>query len=122
MRALAVLAAAAVVVSVVSPLALAQATRDPSPVAGQSRPKICLVLSGGGARGVAHVGVLKALEALRVPIDCIAGTSMGAVIGGAYASGMETSEMEKVIGGLSTETSRKASSAACSSKAYCGNS
>ena len=103
MRAFAVLAAAAVVVSVVSPLAHAQAKRDPSPVAGQSRPKICLVLSGGGARGVAHVGVLKALEALRVPIDCIAGTSMRAVIGGAYASGMETTEMEKVIGGLSTE-------------------
>src|SRR6476620_4004085 len=103
MRAFSVLAAAAVVVSVVSPLALAQALPDASPAAAESRPKICLVLSGGGARGVAHVGVLKALEALRVPIDCIAGTSMGAVIGGAYASGMETSEMEKVIGGLSTE-------------------
>ena len=89
MRALAVLAAAAVVVSVVSPLALAQAPRDASPVATQSRPKICLVLSGGGARGVAHVGVLKVLEELRVPIDCIAGTSMGAVVGGAYASGMD---------------------------------
>ena len=61
------------------------------------------MLSGGGARGVAHVGVLKALETLRIPIDCIAGTSMGAVIGGAYASGMTTREMEDVIAGLSTD-------------------
>ena len=51
------------------------------------RPKICLVLSGGGARGAAHVGVIKVLEEYRIPIDCIAGTSMGALVGGAYASG-----------------------------------
>lgn len=59
-----------------------------------SRPKIGLVLSGGGARGVAHIGVLKALEELRVPIDYIAGTSMGAVVGGLYASGMSPEEIE----------------------------
>ena len=53
-----------------------------------ARPRIGLVLSGGGARGAAHVGVLKALEEMRVPIDAIAGTSMGAVVGGLYASGM----------------------------------
>ena len=52
------------------------------------RPRICLVLSGGGARGMAHIGVLKVLEDLKIPIDCIAGTSMGAVVGGLYASGM----------------------------------
>lgn len=52
------------------------------------KPKICLALSGGGARGVAHVGVLKVLEELRVPVHCIAGTSMGAVVGGAYATGV----------------------------------
>ena len=52
------------------------------------RPKICLVLSGGGARGLAHIGVLEVLERLRVPVDCIAGTSMGAIVGGLYASGM----------------------------------
>ena len=51
------------------------------------RPRICLVLSGGGARGAAHVGVLKVLEELRVPIDCIAGTSMGSIVGGAFATG-----------------------------------
>ncbi|MBD3823446.1 MAG: patatin-like phospholipase family protein [Epsilonproteobacteria bacterium] len=51
------------------------------------RPKIALVLSGGGARGGAHVGVLKFLEEQRVPIDLIVGTSMGSVVGGLYASG-----------------------------------
>ncbi|MFM0207859.1 patatin-like phospholipase family protein [Paraburkholderia sediminicola] len=62
-----------------------------------ARPRICLALSGGGARGYAHIGVLKQLEALRVPIDCIAGTSMGAVIGGLYASGMSAAEIEKAL-------------------------
>lgn len=58
------------------------------------RPRIGLVLSGGGARGLAHVGVLKVLEAAHVPIDVIAGTSMGAIIGGLYASGMPAQEIE----------------------------
>lgn len=58
-------------------------------------PKICVVLSGGGARGFAHIGVLKQLEAMHIPIDCIAGTSMGAVIGGLYASGIPAPEIEK---------------------------
>src|ERR1700678_3573784 len=58
------------------------------------RPRICLVLSGGGARGMAHIGVLKVLEELKVPIDCIAGTSMGAVVGGLYASGMTAAQIE----------------------------
>jgi NTE family protein len=53
-----------------------------------SRPRIGLVLAGGGAKGGAHVGVLKVLEEMHVPIDCIAGTSMGALIGGGYASGI----------------------------------
>ena len=54
--------------------------------AAAGRPKIGLVLAGGGAKGGAHVGVLKVLEELRVPVDCIAGTSMGALIGAGYAS------------------------------------
>ena len=58
---------------------LSAETGGSSPAAGGAkRPKICLVLSGGGARGAAHVGVIKVLEEYRVPIDCIAGTSMGA--------------------------------------------
>ena len=57
----------------------AEAAAQPATSAPLVRPRICLVLSGGGARGIAHVGVLRILEELKVPIDCIAGTSMGAV-------------------------------------------
>ncbi len=65
-----------------------------------ARPRIGLVLSGGGARGVAHVGVLKILEEQRVPVDVIAGTSMGALVGGLYASGMTASEIETLVTSL----------------------
>jgi len=61
------------------------------------RPKIGLVLGGGGARGAAHVGVLKVLEELRIPVDCIAGTSMGSIVGGLYASGMSPEQIEKEL-------------------------
>lgn len=61
-----------------------------------ARPKIGLVLSGGAARGLAHIGVLKALEEQGVRIDAIAGTSMGAVVGGLYASGYSIAELEKL--------------------------
>jgi len=61
------------------------------------RPRICLVLSGGGARGMAHIGVLKVLEELKVPIDCIAGTSVGAIVGGLYASGMTASQIDTAM-------------------------
>jgi NTE family protein len=61
------------------------------------RPRICLVLSGGGARGMAHIGVLKVLEELKIPIDCIAGTSMGAVVGGLYASGMSAAQIDSTM-------------------------
>ena len=61
------------------------------------RPKIALVLGGGGARGVAHVGVLKFLEAEHIPVDYVVGTSMGAVIGGLYAEGMSPEEIESKI-------------------------
>jgi len=67
------------------------------------RPKVCLVLSGGGARGAAHIGVLKVLEELRVPVDCIAGTSMGSLVGGAYASGMTLAEMETVVAAITSD-------------------
>ena len=61
------------------------------------RPKIGLVLSGGGARGAAHIGVLEVLEEMHVPIDCIVGTSMGAIVGGLYASGMSPAEIEDTL-------------------------
>jgi NTE family protein len=63
----------------------------------QPRLKIGLVLGGGGARGAAHVGVLKVIEENRIPIDYIVGTSMGAIVGGLYASGMSVSELEDVF-------------------------
>jgi len=62
-----------------------------------SRPKIGLVLSGGGARGAAHIGVIKVLEEMRIPIDYIGGTSMGSIVGGLYASGMSIDELEKIV-------------------------
>lgn len=61
------------------------------------RPKIALVLSGGGARGIAHIGVLKVLQDARVPVDCVVGTSMGAIVGGAAATGMSPQEMEQQV-------------------------
>ena len=61
------------------------------------RPKIALVLGGGGARGAAHVGVIKALEELRVPVDLIVGTSMGALVGGLYATGMDGDELTALM-------------------------
>jgi NTE family protein len=66
----------------------------------EARPRIGLVLGGGGARGAAHIGVLRELERLRVPIDAIAGTSMGAIVGGLYAAGMSPQELEELIAGL----------------------
>ena len=65
--------------------------------AGRTRPRIGLVLSGGGARGLAHVGVLQALERARVPVDLVVGTSMGAIIGGLYASGMRADAIEREL-------------------------
>jgi NTE family protein len=70
-------------------LTLANSVEVPAQQASsEGRPKIGLVLAGGGAKGAAHVGVIKVLEELGVPIDYIAGTSMGAIVGGLYASGM----------------------------------
>lgn len=78
------------------------AADEPARAAAAKRPRICVVLSGGGARGAAHIGVLKVLEELRVPVDCIAGTSMGSIIGASYASGTTTAEMEEAVRGIST--------------------
>jgi NTE family protein len=66
----------------------------PSPVSAQ---KVGLVLSGGGAKGLAHIGVIRALEENNIPIDYITGTSMGAIVGGLYASGYSPDEMETLF-------------------------
>src|SRR5688572_31523863 len=68
------------------------------------RPKVGLVLGGGGARGGAHIGVLEVLEELRIPVDCVAGTSMGALVGGAYAAGIPPAHMREKIGATDWST------------------
>ena len=60
-------------------------------------PRIGLVLGGGGAKGAAHIGVIKVLEEMHVPVDCIAGTSMGAIVGAAYATGLSAQQLEQVM-------------------------
>lgn len=67
-------------------------------VGAADRPKVGLVLGGGGARGAAHIGVLEELERLRIPVDCVAGTSMGALIAGAWAAGMDPATMRREMG------------------------
>ncbi len=67
------------------------------PTSTGDRPRIGLVLGGGGARGGAHVGVLKYLEENRIPVDLVTGTSMGALVGGLYATGMSAAEIEQVL-------------------------
>lgn len=62
-----------------------------------TRPKVAVVLAGGGAKGAAHIGVLKALEEMHIPVDIITGTSMGAYVGGLYATGMSADEIESFI-------------------------
>ncbi|WP_374683851.1 patatin-like phospholipase family protein [Accumulibacter sp.] len=62
-----------------------------------ARPRVGLVLGGGGARGAAHIGVLEVLEKLRVPVDCVAGTSMGALVAGVYASGLAPATMRSKL-------------------------
>lgn len=80
-----------VVVAAVEPARPAGAQQLPD------RPRTALVLSGGGARGAAHIGVLQVLEKARVPVDLVVGTSMGAVVGGLWASGMPAAELEREI-------------------------
>jgi len=65
--------------------------------AEEARPKTCLVLGGGGARGAAHIGVLQIIERERIPIDCIVGTSMGSIVGGLYASGYTADEIARAM-------------------------
>lgn len=72
--------------------------------AGDMRPRIGLALGGGGARGIAHISVLQMIEELRIPVDCVAGTSMGALVGGLYASGMPVDRMEELV--VSTDWKR----------------
>jgi len=74
-----------------------QGVSSPKNNSDSSRPRIGLVLSGGGALGLAHIGVLQVLEELHVPVDCVVGTSMGALVGGIYATGIGPEQMQEVI-------------------------
>lgn len=75
------------------------AKKDLSGIKG-SRPKIGVVLSGGGAKGAAHIGVLKVLEEIGIPVDFVTGTSMGSIIGGMYSLGYTPAEMDSIISSL----------------------
>jgi NTE family protein len=66
--------------------------------AAAERPRVGLVLGGGGARGAAHIGVLEVLRENRIPVDCIAGTSMGGLVTGAFAAGLSPDEMLTAMG------------------------
>ena len=70
----------------------------------EKRPKVALVLSGGGAKGFAHIGVLKVLEQEGIPIDIIVGTSMGSLVGGIYSIGYSASELENLVKSLNWES------------------
>ena len=65
-----------------------------------ARPRLAVALSGGGARGIAHVGVLQAFEEEGIPVDAVAGTSMGAVVGAIYATGRSGQQLEAVVKSL----------------------
>jgi NTE family protein len=70
------------------------------PAAGKApleRPRVALALSGGGARGIAHIGVLRALEEGGIPVDAVAANSMGAIVGGIYATGRSATELEAIV-------------------------
>lgn len=69
----------------------------------QSRPKIGLVLSGGGAKGLAHIGVLKVIDSLGIKVDYISGTSMGAVVGGLYASGYNANQLDSIFSAIDVD-------------------
>ncbi|MFN2370147.1 MAG: patatin-like phospholipase family protein [Candidatus Krumholzibacteriia bacterium] len=94
-RALAVLAAA-----VLSAATAAPARPDAAQEPAQARPRIGLALGGGGARGGAHIGVLQVLHEMRVPIDYVAGTSMGAVVGALYSVGLPPARIEAEMCGV----------------------
>jgi NTE family protein len=86
------LQACTLIAALIAPLACALAQ-----TAAPASPRIGLALSGGGARGLAHIGVLKVLEELRVPVHCVTGTSMGAVVGGTFAAGVPPARMQETV-------------------------
>lgn len=77
--------------------ALPARAQPPAGAAPAGRPRVALALSGGGARGIAHVGALRALQEAGIPVDAIAANSMGAIVGGVYATGKGAAELETIV-------------------------
>jgi NTE family protein len=92
-----VLAVGATIPTTLNAEACARASTD-------ERPRIGLVLGGGGARGAAHIGVIKLLEELHVPVDYVVGTSMGSLVGGFYATGMTAEQLEATVRAIDFDT------------------
>ena len=82
----------AIAIAISGPVLAQQPPDAPAP-----RPRIGLVLGGGGAKGAAHIGVLRVLEEMRIPVDCVAGTSMGALVGATFAAGVPPEEIERAV-------------------------
>jgi NTE family protein len=76
---------------------LGTASAQNSAPAGPARPRIGLVLAGGGAKGAAHIGVIRVLDELHIPVDCVVGTSMAALVGATFASGVSAPELERAV-------------------------
>src|ERR1700758_5842911 len=79
--------------------AIAQDASVPAPAAPK-RPTLALVLEGGGALGLAHVGVIQWMEEHRIPVSYVAGTSMGGLVGGIYATGRSAAEVREGVQGI----------------------
>ena len=90
---------ASLLFAVVTTLPIGATAQQPA-VEPASRPKVALVFEGGGALGFAHIGVIEWIEAHHIPVDYVAGTSMGGLVGGLYASGMSPQEISKFVGGI----------------------
>ncbi len=85
----------AIIAMFVPAMCVAESGKDEGTVRGSQ--SVGLVLSGGGAKGIAHIGVIRALEDADIPIDYVCGTSMGAIVGGLYSAGYTTDEMLDLI-------------------------
>ena len=83
--------------AVLLPALRAEETTDPESAPQRPRPKVGLVLSGGGAKGMSHIGALKVIEELGIPIDYVVGTSIGSIIGGFYALGYNADELDSLV-------------------------
>jgi NTE family protein len=84
----------------VAPLTAGHADASPGGIREAGRPTVGVAFGGGSARGIAHVGVIRWLEEHRIPIDVAAGTSMGGLVGGAFAGGMDARELQAFITAL----------------------